>query len=63
MTQPKHLTQEADIGSGERNPGQQETDKMIEQVPPNNPSDPAHVLRDRNASEKNSSNAQSNNPP
>jgi hypothetical protein len=29
---PAHL-HEADIGSGERSPGQQETDRMIEEIP------------------------------
>ncbi|MES2537327.1 MAG: hypothetical protein V4632_15795 [Pseudomonadota bacterium] len=28
----KHLPDEADIGSGEKNPGQKDTEKMIEQV-------------------------------
>ena len=29
---PGHLDQESDIGSGEKSPGQRETDKLIEQV-------------------------------
>jgi DNA-binding PucR family transcriptional regulator len=33
MAEPvRHLPEEADIGSGEKNPGQKETEKMIEQV-------------------------------
>lgn len=28
----KHMPNEADVGSGEKEPGQQETEKMIEQV-------------------------------
>ena len=28
----KHLPNEADVGSGEKGPGQRETEKMIEQV-------------------------------
>lgn len=28
----KHMPSEADVGSGEKEPGQQETEKMIEQV-------------------------------
>jgi hypothetical protein len=33
MTKPvKHLPDEADIGSGEKSPGQKDTEKMIEQV-------------------------------
>ena len=33
MTEPdKHLTQEADIGSGEKTPGERETRKQVEQV-------------------------------
>lgn len=28
----KHMPNEADVGSGEKGPGEQETDKMIEQV-------------------------------
>jgi len=28
----KHLPNEADVGSGEKGPGERETDKMIEQV-------------------------------
>lgn len=28
----KHMPTEADVGSGEKEPGQQETEKMIEQV-------------------------------
>lgn len=27
-----HISNEADVGSGEKGPGEQETDKMIEQV-------------------------------
>jgi hypothetical protein len=44
MTDPKHKTdpgnkgrpflEEADIGSGEKNPGQLETEEMIRQIPP-----------------------------
>jgi len=30
--QVKHLQNEPDIGSGEKNPGQQETERMIEQI-------------------------------
>lgn len=33
---------EADIGSGERTPGQDDTDAHIRQVPPLPPSAPAH---------------------
>jgi hypothetical protein len=33
MAEPvRHLPDEADIGSGEKNPGQKDTEKMIEQV-------------------------------
>ncbi|MDQ9171813.1 hypothetical protein Q8A64_15475 [Oxalobacteraceae bacterium R-40] len=63
MSQPKHLTQEADIGSGERSPGQQETDKMIEQVPPTVPAAPANNLNQPGRSERRNTNAQSGNPP
>jgi hypothetical protein len=31
-SQPKNLHDEPDIGSGEKSPGQQDTEKMIEQV-------------------------------
>ncbi len=31
--QPRHRTDEPDIGSGEKSPGQVDTEKMIEQVP------------------------------
>ena len=37
----QHLHDEADIGSGERSPGQDETDELIRQVPPLAPSDTA----------------------
>jgi hypothetical protein len=30
------MLHEADIGSGERSPGQQETDQMIKEIPPLN---------------------------
>lgn len=63
MNQPQHLTQEADIGSGERGPEQQETDKMIEQVPANKPSAPKTGFNQPGSSERNGSNAQSGNPP
>lgn len=63
MSQPKHLVQEADIGSGERSPGQQETDKMIEQVPPNRPDTPGGALKQPGQSRQNGTNAQSGNPP
>jgi hypothetical protein len=63
MNQPHHLTQEADIGSGERGPGQQETDKMIEQVPANKPATPKTNLNQPGASQSNGANAQSGNPP
>lgn len=33
-TDADHLTQEADIGSGERSPGQKETDEAIKSIPP-----------------------------
>ncbi|MES2740368.1 MAG: hypothetical protein V4754_05390 [Pseudomonadota bacterium] len=32
--QGKHLWEEADIGSGEKTPGQKETEDMIRQIPP-----------------------------
>ncbi|MEO7578628.1 MAG: hypothetical protein ABIT83_13540 [Massilia sp.] len=35
------LHDEADIGSGERSPGQHETDELIKQIPPLPPSQPA----------------------
>jgi hypothetical protein len=63
MSQPKHLTQEADIGSGERSPGQQETDKMIEQVPPTKPPTPASNLNQPGRPDRNNTNTQSGNPP
>jgi hypothetical protein len=31
-----NMQNEADIGSGERSPGQQETDQMIKEIPPLN---------------------------
>jgi hypothetical protein len=34
------MTDEADIGSGERSPGQQETDRLIREVPPTPPGKP-----------------------
>ena len=41
MEQPKsqpekgrHFIEEADIGSGEKTPGEQETDEQIRQIPP-----------------------------
>lgn len=47
MTQPKYPTDpaasgraymdEGDIGSGEKTPGQQETDEMIKEIPPLQP--------------------------
>lgn len=33
MKPPVHLPEEADIGSGEKTPGQIETEKMIGQIP------------------------------
>lgn len=33
MNPPVHLPEEADIGSGEKTPGQTETEKMIGQIP------------------------------
>ena len=63
MNQPKHLTQEADIGSGERSPGQQETDKMIEQVAVDKPAVPPGSLNPTDRADKNDANAQSGNPP
>lgn len=63
MNQPKHLTQEADIGSGERGPEQQETDKMIEQVPATKPSAPKTGFKQPGSPGRNGSNAQSGNPP
>lgn len=35
------MTEEADIGSGERSPGHAETEEMIRQIPPLPPSGPA----------------------
>jgi hypothetical protein len=32
MTEPTHRNDEVDIGSGEKSPGQKETEKMISQV-------------------------------
>lgn len=63
MTQPKHLTQEADIGSGEKNPGQQETEKMIEKVPPNKPEKPTNAFNSPGEPSQKNNNAQSGNPP
>lgn len=63
MSQPKHLTQEDDIGSGERSPGQQDTDKMIEQVPPNQNSTSADRNNQTSRSKQNGSDAQAGNPP
>ncbi len=63
MNQPHHLTQEADIGSGERSPGQHETDKMIEQVSPDKSSVPPGTLNQAGRTDKNNANAQSGNPP
>ena len=40
-TGDQHLHDEADIGSGERSPGQDDTDELIRQVPPLPPSDTA----------------------
>jgi len=37
----RHRIDEPDIGSGERSPGQHDTDKMIEQVPGTPPTPPA----------------------
>lgn len=61
MSQPKHLTQEADIGSGERSPGQKETDKMIEQVPSDKEPAPGSAFNQPERQDRN--NAQSGNPP
>lgn len=33
-TEGQNILHEADIGSGERSPGQQETDEMIKSIPP-----------------------------
>jgi hypothetical protein len=63
MSQPKHLVQEADIGSGERGPGQQETDKMIEQVPQHSSATPNDAQNQPSSDKQNSANAQSGNPP
>jgi len=30
----RHFTEEADIGSGEKTPGEQDTDEQIRQIPP-----------------------------
>ncbi|WP_431477378.1 hypothetical protein [Massilia eburnea] len=30
----RHLIEEADIGSGEKTPGEQDTDEQIRQIPP-----------------------------
>ena len=38
------LQNEADIGSGERTPGQQETDRIVREVPPNPPGKPGDPL-------------------
>ena len=35
------MTEEADIGSGEKSPGHAETEEMIRQIPPLPPSSPA----------------------
>lgn len=35
------MTEEADIGSGEKSPGHAETEEMIRQIPPLPPSGPA----------------------
>jgi len=43
---------EADIGSGEKSPGQQETDEMIRQIPPLPDSGAAHEGTAGNRSEK-----------
>lgn len=46
------MTEEADIGSGEKSPGHAETEEMIRQIPPLPPSGPAgdgEPARDRGA--------------
>lgn len=63
MSQPKHLVQEADIGSGERDPGQQETDKMIEQVPPDRPAGPNDTRNQPGRTQPNGMDAPSKNSP
>lgn len=35
-----HLLNEPDIGSGEKSPGEKETDEQIRQIPPNTPATP-----------------------
>ena len=37
----RHMMNEPDIGSGEKTPGEQETDEQIRQIPPNRQSDQA----------------------
>lgn len=37
------MTEEADIGSGEKSPGHAETEEMIRQIPPLPPSGPAQA--------------------
>jgi hypothetical protein len=52
--QYKHLIDEADIGSGEKTPGQQETEKFIEEVGKDRKNNlpPQHAHQDhRNADE------------
>lgn len=56
MTRPQHptdpankgrpLMEEADIGSGEKSPGQHETDEMIRQIPPLPPTGKREQPRD-----------------
>lgn len=40
-TTARPMTDEADIGSGEKSPGHAETEEMIRQIPPLPPSGPA----------------------
>ncbi len=37
--QTKHLVDEVDVGSGEKNPGQKETEKLVEQIADRHPPD------------------------
>ncbi len=47
----KHMPNEADVGSGEKGPGQKETEKMIEQVG-DRVDDSKGEEKDANASDK-----------
>jgi hypothetical protein len=48
----KHLIDEADIGSGEKNAGQKETDKQVEQIADRHPPDQKDSSKDARAQQQ-----------